>query len=124
MNVYRYRYDHSSEFNSNPLLLSYGLQFTINQKHWFARNDISDVYRHGYLSSDVNRHRVMWNALIGMKLLKNQAELALTAQDILKKFNMIESNVSAYSRSESWSKYFYHYIGIMFQYNFEPKKRK
>ncbi len=66
----------------------------------------------------------MWNALIGMKLLKNQAELALTAQDILKKFNMIESNVSAYSRSESWSKYFYHYIGIMFQYNFEPKKRR
>lgn len=124
VNAYRYRYDRSSEFNSDPLLLTYGLRLTINQKHWFARNDISDVYRHGYLSSDVNRHRVIWNAMIGIKLLKNQAGLALTAQDILKKFNFIESNVSAYSRSESWSKYFYHYIGIVFQYNFEPKKRQ
>lgn len=124
LNASRYRYDRSSEFNSNPLLLSYGLRFTINQKHWFARNDISDNYRHGYLDPYLNRHRVIWNAMIGIKLLKNQAGLALTAQDILKKFNFIESNVSAYSRSESWSKYFYHYIGIVFQYNFEPKKRK
>lgn len=124
LTTYDYRYDLTPAFNNRPLSLIYGLRLRLNQKRWIATTEVTDSYHHGYLSADINRHRVIWNGEIGVKLFHNQAALSLRAQDILRNFNCTNATISAYERSETWSTQFYHFIGVRFYYDLEPKKRK
>lgn len=120
----RYHYKKTPEFNSHPLNIDCGLTASFKIGKFNIGSTITDEYRHGYLSSTINRHRWIWGGDARMKVLKNKGVLAVGMDDILNQKKMNWSNVSAYEREEYWSKSLSHYVYVEFTYNFSPREKK
>ena len=119
-----YHYTLSPAFDNKPLDFTYGLRTWIKMNKVKFSSDISDEFHCGYLSSDLNRHRCIWNASVSVSVLKNLGTITLGMDDILNERSNYSSSVGAYSRVESWNDVYSHYAYLKFQYNIRPKKQK
>ena len=101
-------YNHSRSTNSSASNLdtynfSYGgslnLQFPWGMSLW---TDISEQSRRGYADHSMNTNKVIWNASISQRLLK-QRNLTLTvrAYDLLQQRDNINRSISATARTDS-----------------------
>ena len=101
-------YNHSRSTNSSASNLdtynfSYGgsvnLQFPWGMSFW---TDISEQSRRGYADASMNTNKVIWNASISQRLLKQKIlTLSVRAYDILRQRDNINRNISATARTDS-----------------------
>ena len=101
-------YNHSRSTNSSASNLdtyhfSYGgsvnLQFPWGMSFW---TDISEQSRRGYADHSMNTDKVIWNASISQRLLKQRnLTLSIRAYDILQQRDNISRNISATARTDS-----------------------
>lgn len=117
----RYRYSQSAGFNSTPVDYSYGARAAFTWGQWRVSTDFSDHARTGYLSTDMNGHRVLWSADVRYKFLKNKASVSLRLNDILNQDKHYRSSYQAYERTEIWEDHMHHYAELSFRYTFDAK---
>ena len=101
-------YNHSRSTNSSASNLdtyhfSYGgslnLQFPWGMSLW---TDISEQSRRGYADQTMNTNKVIWNASISQRLLKQRnLTLSIRAYDLLQQRDNISRNISATARTDS-----------------------
>ncbi len=101
-------YNHSRSTNSSASNLdtynfSYGgslnLQFPWGMSIW---TDISEQSRRGYADASMNTNKVIWNASISQRLLRQKnLTLSVRAYDLLRQRDNINRNISATARTDS-----------------------
>ncbi len=119
----RYHYDATS-YNSKPLNNQLGLRGNVELGAFSFNFDVTDYYRHGYLTKAMNGHRVLANAYVSYSFNKNKCTFMLLADDIFNKDNDYESDYTAYQRTETSTDYLHHYVQLKFRYRFDAKEDK
>ena len=118
-------YNHSRSTNSSASDLdtynfSYGgsvnLQFPWGMSLW---TDISEQSRRGYADASMNTNKVIWNASISQRLLKQKnLTLSVRAYDLLRQRDNINRNISATARTDSRHEAVNSYVLFTAEYRF------
>ena len=119
----RYRYDDNT-YNSHPLYNSVGISATLKLSPVEIMVRLSDEFRTGYQTADMNGHRLMAMAYATYSFCKNKCRLTLEADDIFNKDIYYGSQYSAYQRKEYSEDYIHHYVNLTFAYRFDAKAKK
>ena len=118
-----YHYGLTPDFDSRPLSFYYGFSTRVKLGRLTLSGEIADDFNHGWLSSDMNRHRCLCIASAALKVLRNKGEIKIGMDDIFNQSNFYSSSNTAYERTESWRTTFSHYAYIGFTYHFSPEKK-
>lgn len=104
--------------DNNYVNQSAGLQLNLLSKNgWFFQNDLSGQTYNG-LSAGLNQNFWLWNASIGKKFLKNkQAELKLTAFDLLKQNQSLSRTVTENFIQDTQTQVLQQYFMLTFTYS-------
>ena len=79
--------------------------------------DISQQSRRGYDDASMNTNELIWNAQLSQNFLKNRAAtISVQWYDILRERSNISRNISAISRTDSWSNAIHSYVMVRFMY--------
>lgn len=119
----RYHYLDAS-YNSSPLDSKMGLNIMGKLAGFTIETSLEDDFHAGYKISDMNCHRLLWNASIEHRFHKNKWKIGLAANDILNQQRIFRSNYSAYERTENWSEMLHHYLTLSVSYRFDAKANK
>ncbi len=123
INWNRYRYDATS-YNSHPFSNSLGIRGNMELGSFVFDFDVNDLFRSGYLTADMNGHRILTNASVTYRFNKNKCRLSLYVDDIFNKDIFYHSNYTSYQRSESSYDYIHHYAMLRFSYRFDAKESR
>ena len=119
----RYRYDDDT-YNSSPLYNSLGISATLKLSPFEMYIRLSDDFRKGYATSDMNGHKLMSMASISYGFCKNKCRLSLYVDDIFNNDIWYYNDYSAFQRTESSTNYIHHYANLTFSYRFDAKAKK
>ena len=93
-------------------------------KHWGVVNQMTDEIHSGYLTPEMNKHRLIWNASAKWLFWKNKGSLQLEYNDILNQLVFKRSNITPTLRSETWQDFMHNYVSLTFKYTFDAKGKK
>ena len=119
----RYRYDDDT-YNSSPLYNSLGISVTLKLSPFEMYIRLSDDFRKGYATSEMNGHKLMSMASISYGFCKNKCRLSLFVDDIFNNDIWYDNNYSAFQRTETTTNYMHHYANLKFSYRFDAKAKK
>ena len=119
----RYRYDDAT-YNTRPLYNSLGVSARLKLAPFEFSFRISDDFRSGYKTADMNGHRPMATAGVDYSFCKNKCRLSLWVDDIFNKDVTFDSDYSAYQRTDTSYTYLHHYVALAFRYRFDAKGSK
>ena len=117
------RYTASPEQNTTLWDNNFGLEAEATVGNFVFNSTITETTRRGYAAQSMNKNRLLWDANVTWKILKNKARLSLTFQDILNNEDGFWSSQTAYQHSSTWQDFHHHYIGISFNYHLDAKKK-
>ena len=120
----RLRYTASPEQNTTHWNNNYGLRAEVAHGSFFFTTSLTERTSRGYTIGSMNRDILVWDAAIGWKILKNKARLGLEFDDILNNEDGRWSQQSAYQQTTSWRDFRHHYVGIIFSYHLDAKRKE
>ena len=123
LNADRLRFSQSPIQNTTLWNNNYGMEFEANYRNFVFETSLTEAVRRGYASSGMNRNRLLWDASITWKILKNKGKVRLFADDILNQDDWRWSSQTAYQQTSEWQDTLHHYIGISFTYHLDAKKK-
>ncbi len=123
LNADRLRFSQSPIQNTTLWNNNYGMEFEANYRNFVFETSLTEAMRRGYASSGMNRNRLLWDASITWKILKNKGNVRLFADDILNQDDWRWSSQTAYQQTNEWQDTLHHYIGISFTYHLDAKKK-
>jgi hypothetical protein len=100
------------------------MEFEANYRNFVFETSLTEAVRRGYASSGMNRNRLLWDASITWKILKNKGNIELFVDDILNQDDYRWSSQTAYQQTSEWQDTLHHYIGISFTYHLDAKKKE
>ncbi len=103
---------------------NYGMELEANYRNFVFETSLTEAMRRGYASSGMNRNRLLWDASITWKILKNKGNVRLYADDILNQDDWRWSSQTAYQQTNEWQDTLHHYIGISFTYHLDAKSKE
>jgi hypothetical protein len=124
LNADRLRFSQSQSQNTTLWNNNYGMEFEANYRNFIFTSSLTEAMRRGYASSGMNRNRLLWDASITWKILKNKGSVRLFADDILNQDDWRWSSQTAYQQTNEWQDTLHHYIGISFTYHLDAKKKE
>lgn len=124
LNADRLRFSQSPIQNTTLWNNNYGMEFEANYRNFVFSTEVTQAMRRGYASTDMNRNRLLWDASITWKILKNKGNVKLFADDILNQDDWRWSSQTAYQQTSEWQDTLHHYIGISFTYHLDAKKKE
>lgn len=124
MNLRRNRYSLASEYNNTFGNYNFGLKGLANLKQWEFSTKFEDRLRSGYLSPEINRHRLVWNANAKWLFWKGKGVLGIDLDDILNQAVWNSSTITPTQRTEQWEEAMHHFARISFTYKFDAKSKK
>ena len=104
--------------NLDTWSFTYGTNFTINCP-WGTTfsTDLTQQSRRGYQQADMNTNELLWNAQISQSFLKGRAAtISIEWYDILRERSNISRNITAFSRSDTWTNAINSYVMVHFIY--------
>ena len=119
----RIRYTASPEQNTTLWDNNFGLEAEATAGNFVFSSTITETTRRGYAAQSTNRNRLLWDANVTWKILKDKARLSLEFEDILNSEDGFWSEQTAYQHSSSWQDFRHHYLGISFAYHLDAKKK-
>ena len=104
--------------NLDTWSFNYGGNLIINTPWGLGfSTDISQQSRRGYDDASMNTNELIWNAQLSQNFLKGKAAtISVQWFDILRERSNISRNISAFSRSDSWSNAIHSYVMVRFMY--------
>jgi len=123
LNADRLRFSQSPIQNTTLWNNNFGMEFEANYRNFVFETSLTEAMRRGYASSGMNRNRLLWDASITWKILKNKGNFRLFADDILNQDDWRWSSQTAYQQTNEWQDTLHHYIGISFTYHLDAKKK-
>ncbi len=123
LNADRLRFSKSQSQNTTLWNNNYGMEFEANYRNFVFSSSLTEAMRRGYASSGMNRNRLLWDASITWKVMKNKGSVRLFADDILNQDDWRWSSQTAYQQTNEWQDTLHHYIGISFTYHLDAKKK-
>ena len=120
MNYQHARNDMQSTGNRDTWFFNYGGNVVINTP-WDMQfsSDISQQSRRGYDDASMNTNELIWNAQISQNFLKSKnATISVQWYDILRERSSISRNLSATSRSDTWTSAIHSYVMVHLIYRF------
>ena len=123
LNADRLRFSQSPIQNTTLWNNNYGMAFEANYRNFVFETSLTEAMRRGYASSGMNRNRLLWDASITWKILKNKGQVRLFADDILNQDDWRWSSQTAYQQTNEWQDTLHHFIGISFTYHLDAKKK-
>ena len=123
LNADRLRFSQSPIQNTTLWNNNYGMEFEANYRNFVFETSLTEAMRRGYASSGMNRNRLLWDASVTWKILKNKGKIRLFADDILNQDDWRWSSQTAYQQTNEWQDTLHHYIGISFTYHLDAKKK-
>ena len=124
LNADRLRFSQSQSQNTTLWNNNYGMEFEANYRDFVFASSLTESMRRGYASSGINRNRLLWDASITWKILKNKGSVKFFADDILNQDDNRWSSQTAYQQTNEWQDTLHHYIGISFTYHLDAKKKE
>ena len=124
MNLHRNRYSLASEYNNTFGNYNFGLKGLAKLKQWEFSTKFEDRLRSGYLSPEINRHRLVWNANAKWLFWKGKGVLGIDLDDILNPAVWNSSTITPTQRTEQWEEAMHHFARISFTYKFDAKSKK
>ena len=124
INADRLRFSQSQSQNTTLWNNNYGMLFEANYRNFVFSTGLTEFMRRGYASSGMNRDRLLWDASVTWKVLKNKGNITLRAEDILNQDDERWSSQTAYQQINEWQDTLHHYIGISFTYHLDAKKKE
>jgi len=124
LNADRLRFSQSPIQNTTLWNNNYGMELEVNYRNLVFETSLTEASRRGYASSGMNRNRLLWDASITWKILKNKGNVRLYADDILNQDDWRWSSQTAYQQTSEWQDTLHHYIGISFTYHLDAKKKE
>ena len=124
MNLRRNRYSLASEYNNTFGNYNFGLKGLAKLKQWEFSTKFEDRLRSGYLSPEINRHRLVWNANAKWLFWKGKGVLGIDLDDILNQAVWNSSTITPTQRTEQWEEAMHHFARISFTYKFDAKSKK
>lgn len=124
MNLRRNRYSLASEYNNTFGNYNFGLKGLAKLKQWEFSTKFEDRLRSGYLSPEINRHRLVWNANAKWLFWKGKGVLGIDLDDILNQAVWNSSTITPTQRTEQWEEAMHHFVRISFVYKFDEKSKK
>lgn len=112
------RNDQQVNANMDTWTFNYGgnVQFNFKWGMEFA-SDISEQCRRGYDDATMNTNELIWNAKLSQSFLKKKAAtISVEWYDILRQRSNISRNISATSRTDSWTNAIHSYLMVHFIY--------
>ena len=119
-----YGYSDASQLEPDLFKYSTELRCTYKLKHWKFILAPKYILDSGYSSDSMNGGQFLLNAQVNYTFLKNRAELALYANDLLNQKKWYYSDITATSHSETWERSIRRYVSLTFSYRFDPKAEK
>ena len=123
MNLRRNRYSLASEYNNTFGNYNFGLKGLAKLKQWEFSTKFEDRLRSGYLSPEINRHRLVWNANAKWLFWKGKGVLGIALDDILNQAVWNSSTITPTQRTEQWEEAMHHFARISFTYKFDAKSK-
>ena len=123
LNADRLRFSQSPVQNTTLWNNNYGMELEANYRNFVFETSLTQAMRRGYASSGMNRNRLLWDASITWKILKNKGNIELFVDDILNQDDYRWSSQTAYQQTSEWQDTLHHYIGISFTYHLDAKKK-
>lgn len=123
MNLCRNRYSLASEYNNTFGNYNFGLKGLAKLKQWEFSTKFEDRLRSGYLSPEINRHRLVWNANAKWLFWKGKGVLGIDLDDILNQAVWNSSTITPTQRTEQWEEAMHHFARISFTYKFDAKSK-
>lgn len=123
MNLRRNRYSLASEYNNTFGNYNFGLKGLAKLKQWEFSTKFEDRLRSGYLSPEINRHRLVWNANAKWLFWKGKGVLGIDLDDILNQAVWNSSTITPTQRTEQWEEAMHHFARISFTYKFDAKSK-
>ena len=114
MNLRRNRYSLASEYNNTFGNYNFGLKGLAKLKQWEFSTKFEDRLRSGYLSPEINRHRLVWNANAKWLFWKGKGVLGIDLDDILNQAVWNSSTITPTQRTEQWEEAMHHFARISF----------
>ena len=124
LNADRLRFSQSPIQNTTLWNNNYGMELEANYRNFVFETSLTEAMRRGYASNGMNRNRLLWDASITWKILKNKGNVRLFADDILNQDDWRWSSQTAYQQTSEWQDTLHHYIGISFTYHLDAKKKE
>ena len=124
MNLRRNSYSLASEYNNTFGNYNFGLKGLAKLKQWEFSTKFEDRLRSGYLSPEINRHRLVWNANAKWLFWKGKGVLGIDLDDILNQAVWNSSTITPTQRTEQWEEAMHHFARISFTYKFDAKSKK
>lgn len=100
MNLRRNRYSLASEYNNTFGNYNFGLKGLAKLKQWEFSTKFEDRLRSGYLSPEINRHRLVWNANAKWLFWKGKGVLGIDLDDILNQAVWNSSTITPTQRTK------------------------
>lgn len=122
--LHRNKYSLSPEYNNKPLEYSVGLRTSMKWERIYINSSIESKATRGYLASELNRHRWLWNVYAIYNLKKNKGYIGIFCDDLLNQDREYAVDINAMRRSETWSDRIHHYVRLIFNYHFDAKGKK
>ena len=104
MNLRRNRYSLASEYNNTFGNYNFGLKGLAKLKQWEFSTKFEDRLRSGYLSPEINRHRLVWNANAKWLFWKGKGVLGIDLDDILNQAVWNSSTITPTQRTNNGRK--------------------
>lgn len=123
MNLRRNSYSLASEYNNTFGNYNFGLKGLAKLKQWEFSTKFEDRLRSGYLSPEINRHRLVWNANAKWLFWKGKGVLGIDLDDILNQAVWNSSTITPTQRTEQWEEAMHHFARISFTYKFDAKSK-
>lgn len=123
MNLRRNRYSLASEYNNTFGNYNFGLKGLAKLKQWEFSTKFEDRLRSGYLSPEINRHRLVWNANAKWLFWKGKGVLGIDLDDILNQAVWNSFTITPTQRTEQWEEAMHHFARISFTYKFDAKSK-
>ena len=110
---------------SRVRLFRYSTELRIHYhlNHWNFTLSPYFYLNRGYLSDTMNNNLFILNAEVSYKFLRNNAELILTALDLLNQETDYSANITATTHTESGKSFLHHYLSLTFRYKLAQQKR-
>ena len=124
VNADQLRFSQSPIQNTTLWDNNFGIEFEANYRNFVFSSSLTEAMRRGYASSGMNRNRLLWDASVAWKVLKNKGIVRLYLDDILNQDDYRWSSQTAYQQTSEWQDTLHHYIGISFTYHLDAKKKE
>lgn len=124
-NIRAQRLSNSSSLIQNTTLWQnrFGAEAELRKGKFTVKTELYDLMRRGYVSKEMNKDRLIWNASASWRCLKGKGKVSIELNDILNNSDNFTSVESANQQVMSWSDQLHHYLCLGFTYHFDAKKK-